>query len=171
MEGALPEVDPNEPVSPLKKRLVGAAVSKPGTWFYKNVAARIDPHLMRASGGRVELGFGLMPVLVMTVKGRKSGAERTTQLLYFTDGGDPILMASSFGRADQHPAWYLNARAADRVRLEARGRSGWYRAEETEGAERDRLYTLAQKIYWGYGVYEERAGGRKIPVLRMKLDE
>ena len=78
-----------------------------------------------------------------------------------------ILIASSFGRA-KHPAWYLNVKAADRVRLEARGRSGWYRGEETDGPERDRLYDLAQKIYWGYGIYQERAGGRRIPVLRMK---
>ncbi len=142
-------------------------MSKLGTWFYKNVGARIDPFLMRATRGRLDSGFGLMPVLLMTARGRKSGAERKTQLLYFTDDGDPILMASSFGRA-KHPAWYLNVKAADHVRLEARGRSGLYRGVETEGEERDRLYGLAQEIYWGYGIYQERAGGRRIPVLRMK---
>ncbi|MBA3301062.1 MAG: nitroreductase family deazaflavin-dependent oxidoreductase [Thermoleophilaceae bacterium] len=169
MEGPLPEVDPASFSSPFVQRMTKVAMSKPGTWFYMNVGARIDPFLMRVSRGRVDSGLGLMPVCVLTVKGAKSGIERRIQLVYFTDDGDPILMASSFGRP-KHPAWYHNVKAASSVSLEAGGRSGRYRAVETEGAERERLYELAKQIYAGYGIYEQRASavGRTVPVLRMK---
>lgn len=148
--------------------MTGVALSKPGTWFYSKVAARIDPYIMRATRGRFDSGFGLLPVVLLTVKGRKSGVERTVPLVYFTDRGDVVLMASSFGR-DKHPAWYHNLRAAEEVTLEARGRKGRYKPSETTGEDRDRLYALAQEVYSGYGVYEERAAAvqRTVPVMRL----
>lgn len=164
----IPAVDPNKAASPLVRRLTPFALSKPATWFYSKVAARIDPYLVRATRGKVDTSFGLFPLLLLSVKGAKSGIERTVPLVYFTDGDDVVLMASSFGRP-KHPAWYFNLKAAEEVKLEARGRSGRYRPRETEGADRDRLYELAKEIYSGYGVYEERAAGaqRSVPVMRL----
>lgn len=164
----IPEVDPHKAASPIIRRLTPFALSKPATWFYSKVAARIDPYLVRATRGKVDTSFGLFPLLLLTVKGAKSGVERTVPLVYFTDRGDVILMASSFGRP-RHPAWYHNLKAADEVTLEARGRRGRYKPSEAEGEDRDRLYALAQEIYAGYGVYEERAATvqRTVPVMRL----
>jgi deazaflavin-dependent oxidoreductase (nitroreductase family) len=142
-------------------------LTRPGTWFYSQVAARIDPWLVRASRGRVSSVAGLLPIVLLTAKGARSGIERTVPLVYFTDGEDVILMASSFGRP-RYPAWYHNVKANPVVRLEAMGRGGTFRAQETEGAERERLYELATRVYRGYGIYEERTAGiRHVPVLRL----
>lgn len=163
----IPSVDPTRPPSAFKRAMVAVAVSKPGTWFYVNVASRIDPWLIRLSRGRVDTSFGVVPMLLLTVRGRRSGVERTVPLLYFTDGDDVVLMASSFGRR-KHPAWYFNVRAADAVRLYRRGVEATYVPREVEGAERDRLYGLAQRLYRGYGLYAERTEGvRTVPVLRL----
>ena len=47
------------------------------------------------------------PMLLLTTTGRKSGALRTTPLLYMPDGARYIVVASNGGR-DQPPAWLLN---------------------------------------------------------------
>ncbi len=163
----IPEVDPLRRKPPLAELATRVALTRPGTWFYSEVAARIDAGLVRATRGRVSTLAGLFPIVLLNVKGARSGIERTVPLVYFTDGGDVILMASSFGRP-RFPAWYHNVKANPEVRLEAAGRAGRFTAREVEGEDRDRLYGLAKNVYRGYGNYEERTAGiRKVPVLRL----
>ncbi len=163
----IPAIDPDRAPSKRRSLATEFALSKPGTWFYSQVAARFDPWLARATRGRLTSAMGLLPVVLLTARGARSGLERTVALVYFTDGDDVILMASSFGRP-KFPAWYHNLKANPEARLEAMGRRGTYVAQEVEGAERERLYALAQKLYSGYGNYEQRTSGiRHVPVLRL----
>jgi deazaflavin-dependent oxidoreductase (nitroreductase family) len=163
----IPRVDPDKPPSRTKRLLTRFALSKAGFWYGIKVASRFDPKLMKMTGGRVNLGGGVLPTVLLTVPGRKSGVERTVPLVYFSDGDDVILMASSFGRP-KLPAWYHNVKANPEVTLTAGGVSERYRASEAEGAERDALYAKAKQVYEGYGVYEDRtAGVRRVPVLRL----
>jgi deazaflavin-dependent oxidoreductase (nitroreductase family) len=163
----IPAVDPLKPHKRPAELATKFALTKPGTWFYSKVAARIDGPLVRVTGGRISTMAGLFPIVLLSARGAKSGIERTVPLVYFTDGGDVILMASSFGRP-KYPAWYHNVKANPDVRLEAMGRGGSYTAAETDGEERDRLYALAKQVYRGYGIYEQRTSGiRHVPVLRL----
>ena len=147
--------------------LTAFGMSNAGNWYGIKLAARVDPKLMKLTGGRANLLGNLLPTLLLTVRGRKSGAERTVPLVYFSDGDDVILMASSFGRP-KFPAWYHNIKASPEVTLTAGGVSERYRATEVEGPERDALYEKAKGVYAGYGLYEERtAGVRRVPVLRL----
>jgi deazaflavin-dependent oxidoreductase (nitroreductase family) len=166
-ELVIPQVDPRRRSSPALSLATRIALTKPGTWFYSRVAARIDPWLVRRSGGRLSSIKGLLPVVLLTARGARTGQERTVPLVYFTDGGEVILIASSFGRP-RYPAWYHNITANPEVTLEARGRSGRFRARETDGEDRERLYALARELYSGYGNYEERTAGiRHVPVMRL----
>ena len=163
----LPTVDPDKPPTRIKRLLAPFALSKPGTWYGVNVASRIDPKLMKLTRGRVNLGGNVLPTLLLTVRGRKSDIERTVPLVYFSDGDDVILMASSFGRP-KLPAWYHNVTANPDVTLTAGGVSECYRATEVEGPARDALYEKAKRVYEGYGIYEQKtAGVRRVPVLRL----
>jgi len=163
----IPPVDPAQPPTRTKRLLTKFALSKAGNWYGINVASRFDPALIRLTRGRVNLGANQLPTLLMTVPGRKSGIERTVPLVYFSDGEDVILMASSFGRP-KLPAWYHNVMASREVTLTAGGVSERFRATEVEGPERDRLYAKAKQVYEGYGLYEERTTGiRRVPVLRL----
>ena len=147
--------------------LMPFALSKAGLWYGINVAARVDPKLMKLSRGRVNLGGGVLPTLLLTVPGRRSGVERTVPLVYFSDGDDVILIASSFGRP-KLPAWYHNVTAHPEVTLTAGGVTERYRSTEVHGPERDALYEKAKQVYAGYGMYEEwTAGVRRVPVLRL----
>jgi deazaflavin-dependent oxidoreductase (nitroreductase family) len=163
----IPRVDPDRPPTRIKRLLTPFAMSKTGTWYGIKIAARVDPRLMKLTRGRVNLGGNILPTVLLTVRGRKSGVERTVPLVYFSDGDDVILMASSFGRP-RFPAWYHNLKANPEVTLTAGGVSERYRASEAEGPERDALYEKAKQLYAGYGLYEERtAGVRRVPVLRL----
>jgi deazaflavin-dependent oxidoreductase (nitroreductase family) len=163
----IPAVDPTRPPTRFKRAILPVALSGPGTWFYINVASRIDPALIRATGGRVDSSFGAVPLLLLTTRGARSGQPRTVPLLYFTDGGDVVLMASSFGRP-KLPAWFHNLKADPECTLLRRGVEARHVARETEGEDRDRLFELAKQLYRGYGVYEQRVAGiRRVPVLRL----
>jgi len=166
--GGIPRVDPNSfQSSAFRRGMFSFALTKAGTWYSSQVGARIDPWLVRVSGGRLDSALGTIPVAVLHVRGARSGAERKVPLLYFNDGEDVILIASSYGRP-KTPSWYFNLKANPDVRLEAKGRSGSYRAQEVEGPERDRLFDEARKIYRGYTNYESRTEGiRRIPVMRL----
>lgn len=131
-----------------------------------NLAAKVDPFLLRVSGGRVAT-TAFFPVVTLIAKGRKSGQERQTPLVYFTRGDEVILIASSFGR-EKNPAWYYNATAGPEVELLVKGERLPYSVRETEGEERERLLDLAEQLYAGYGNYRERTAGiREIPVLAL----
>ena len=108
--------------------------------------------------------IGDTPVVLLTCRGARSGVERTVPLLYFTDEGRAVLMASNYG-GSRHPAWYHNVRANPEVTLTAGGVTGRFTAHETAGEERDRLWRLAQQLTRGYTQYERTTEGRTIPVM------
>lgn len=163
----IPSVDPEQPRGPLRRTLHSFGQSSAGRWYGINIGSRIDPPLLRLTGGRFATTSAL-PLVLLRVRGRKSGELRTVPLVYFSDGDDVILVASSFGRA-KHPAWYLNLIANPDVELTAGGVTAPYRCEQVaEGPERDRLFELARANYAGYGDYERMAGERRIPVLRLQ---
>lgn len=167
----IPRVDPADPLrgpSWLTTPLVAFGRSSPGRWFGINVMSKLDPYLLRWSGGRVSM-FAIYPHVELTVPGRKSGIPRTVPLLYFTEGDEVVLIASSFGR-DSHPAWYHNVTAHPEVTLSAGGEDHAYVAREVTGAERDALYAKAVQLYPGYADYEQRTAesGRTIPVIALR---
>src|SRR6478609_6801491 len=118
------------------------AVSPPGRRFVGDFGARIDPTLLRLTWGRVSSVWPF-PAVVMTHVGAKSGRTRRSALVYFTDRGRVILIATNFG-GSRNPAWYRNVRANPLVAMYGRGICGRFVAEEIYDAERDRLFQRAK---------------------------
>ena len=138
-----------------------------GYWFVRNVAPRVDPPLLRITGGRLSTVYPA-PVMLLTTTGAKSGLPRTLPLLYLVDDDSLILIASNYGRPG-HPAWYRNLKATPTVEVLAGKRSGTYRASEiTDSTEREHAWRKALDQYAGYGDYEARAGARTIPLIRLR---
>lgn len=152
-----------------ERGMTAFAASRPGGWLFVNVFNRIDPVLLRVSGGRLSVAVG-QPVLLMTSTGARSGQRRQTPLLYSADGDRIVLVASKAG-SDRHPAWYHNVMAHPDVDVLAPGRSGRYRAREAQGEERERLWRQVNELYSGYDTYQERAGERRIPVVVLEPAE
>lgn len=138
-----------------------------GYWYLKQIAPRIDPPLLRLTGGRVSAEYPVT-VMLLTTTGAKTGLPRALPLTYIADGERIILVASNYG-GTRHPAWYRNLTANPQVEVLAGKRSGTYVASEiTEPHERDRAWALALDVYAGYGDYEKTAGDRTIPLIRLK---
>jgi deazaflavin-dependent oxidoreductase (nitroreductase family) len=161
--GRVPAYDPQAPKGPWMSSLSWAARQRPVTWFLVNVGNKIDPYLMRMSGGRLKSTFNA-PTVLLTQTGAKSGKKRSTPLAYFTNGDDVILIASRGGHRN-HPAWYFNVIANPEVELWTKGGGGRYRAREATGKKRETLWELATGFYPGFARYQERAGDRRIPVI------
>lgn len=158
----VPKVDPEASQSFFQRNVRAVIGTKVGTKMAMTISANVDPWLLGHSNGRIDTGVGFPTVNVTTV-GRKSGEKRTATLVYFTQGDDVILIASSFGR-DKHPAWYLNLKANPRAELLSKGRGGEYVAREADDDERVKLYALAEKVYPGYATYAAGTD-RMIPVM------
>jgi deazaflavin-dependent oxidoreductase (nitroreductase family) len=140
------------------------AQSKPGSWFYINVAMRVDRVLLPLSRGRVSISVGQQVGMLETV-GAKSGELRKTPLLFIRDG-DHVVLIASMGGAPRHPSWLHNIRANPRVKfLGPGGATGDYIAREAQGDERGRLWDEAVDYYAGYATYKIRAGEREIPIV------
>jgi deazaflavin-dependent oxidoreductase (nitroreductase family) len=138
-----------------------------GDWYVKRIAPRLDPPLLRLTGGRVSSVYPV-PVMLLTTIGAKTGRPRTLPLTYIADGERLILVGSNYG-GTRHPAWYRNLTANPQVEVLAGKRSGTYVASEiTDPTERDRAWSLAVDLYAGYGDYEKRAGDRTIPLIRLE---
>lgn len=140
--------------------------SRVGYWYVTTVAPRLDPPLLRLSGGRVSSVYPL-PTMMLTTVGAKTGLHRSLPLLYLTDGESLVVMASNYGRPG-HPAWYRNLLANPRAEVLAGSRSGAYDASEiADPAAREALWGRAVDLYAGYGDYAQRTD-RTIPLVRLR---
>lgn len=149
----------------VEKVLQAFAQSRLGGKLFITVFPAIDRRLMPLTRGRLSTGLG-QPVVLLHVRGAKSGTERTTPLLATKQGQRIVLVASKAGAA-RHPAWFHNVRANPDVELTIEGQRCPMRARVAEGQERERLWAMACDNYSGYATYQRRAGDRVIPVLTL----
>jgi deazaflavin-dependent oxidoreductase (nitroreductase family) len=119
----------------------------------------------RETGGAVGHIWNGATALLLTTVGRKSGEVRTTPLIYAADGDDYIVIASK-GGAPTHPAWYLNVSKTPEVEIQVRDKVMQATASTVRGAERDRLWKVATKVWPNFDQYAERTD-REIPVVKL----
>jgi deazaflavin-dependent oxidoreductase (nitroreductase family) len=108
-------------------------------------------------------GEGMLPTLLLTTTGRKSGKAQTMPLIFGEHGKSHVIVASK-GGAPQHPAWYLNLQANPTVQVQIKGRKFTARARTTTGAERSALWSQMVKLYGPYELYQTKTD-RQIPVV------
>lgn len=111
-----------------------------GTWMIKHVAAPLDPFVFRVSGGRfTTLGPVVIPQLLLTTTGRKSGQPREAQLVYTEVDGAVHIVASNFG-GERHPAWSYNLMAEPRAEMQL--------AKKKEPVQAELLSDEAKEAVW-----------------------
>jgi deazaflavin-dependent oxidoreductase (nitroreductase family) len=147
----------------LREKGARLAASKAGSWWFLNVANRIDRVLLPATRGRVSSAPGRNILLLDTI-GAKSGQRRRTPLQFVRDGDHVVLIASRGGDV-KHPAWFHNLKKRRRVHVIGPHITGDWHARIAQGDERERLWRIAAQYYPGYDAYRDRAGGREIPVV------
>lgn len=126
--------------------------------FNKGVIAEF-----RANGGRVGGPFEGAPLLLLTSIGAKSGAARTTPLMYLPDGERIVIFASKAG-APTNPAWYHNLLANPSATVEVGGDIFDVDVSVATGEERERLFNQQSELRPQFADYAQKTT-RQIPVV------
>ena len=125
----------------------------------------------RANGGKVGGYFEGAPMVLLHHRGRKSGTEYVTPLMYLPDETDPetIYIFASKAGAPTNPAWYHNISDSGTAHIE-RGVDDYdVSVSEVDGEARDRLFDEQATRYPGFAGYAEKVAGiRTIPVVALR---
>ncbi|MFF3258768.1 nitroreductase/quinone reductase family protein [Streptomyces sp. NPDC002932] len=152
--------------------------------------ARIAPHVVpamdravhRLTRGKVLLSAQMLPGVVLTVPGARSGQLRTTPLACMPVAGDGgtgdggtgdggtgswVLVGSNFGRPG-HPAWTANLLAHPEAPVISwKGVGIPVRARLLAGAERAEVWEAALRFWPPYAAYQARID-REIRLFRLE---
>jgi len=130
-------------------------------------ANAIAVSLYRRTNGRIGGSAKGLPVLLLTVAGRRTGAPFTVPVAYFKYGGGYVVTGSAGGMKED-PQWIRNLRAAGTAQVQNGGADGCtVDAHVLDGAERDDLWqnvVLANAPF--FAKYQEKSG-RVIPVATL----
>lgn len=133
-------------------------------WNTKTIAE------FRAHDGRVGGYFQGAPMVLLHHRGRKSGVEHVTPVMYLPHDTeqDIIYVFATKGGAPSNPDWYHNLVAAGDGSVERGTETYKVTVRELTGAERDRVYAEQARRYPGFAGYaRQTAGVRTIPVLEL----
>jgi F420H(2)-dependent quinone reductase len=140
--------------------LSGEYVPSAAQWVRDQVEA------YEASGGREAntLRDTGLPVIIVTMRGNRSGGIRKIALMRVEHDGDYALVASK-GGAPEHPVWYYNLRAnPDEVLIQDGPEPFAVQVREISGDERAAWWQRAVAAYPPYAEYQEKTD-RQIPVF------
>ncbi|CAL9486397.1 nitroreductase family deazaflavin-dependent oxidoreductase [Streptomyces sp. enrichment culture] len=149
-------------------RFVQKVSATPG---FARVAPYVFPALDRAvhrlSRGKVLLSAQLLPGVVLTSTGARSGLPRRTPLACMPEEGGRgwILVGSNFGRPG-HPAWSHNLLAHPDAEISWKGRDIPVTARLLAGEERAAAWRAVLAFWPPYAAYQARVD-REIRVFRL----
>jgi deazaflavin-dependent oxidoreductase (nitroreductase family) len=138
---------------------------------FAKVAPHVIPALDRAvhrlTRGRVLLSAQMLPGVILTSTGARSGESRRTPLACMPedDGRSWILIGSNFGRTG-HPAWTHNLLAHPDAEVSWKGRDIPVTARLLEGEERAAVWRTALAFWPPYATYQARVE-REIRLFRI----
>ena len=107
-----------------------------------------------------------IPIIVVTMRGAKSGKVRKIALMRVEHDGSYALVASYGGRPS-HPEWYANLVADPHVMIQDGPEPSDFTVREVSGEERAQWWERAVSVFPTYADYEVSAAehDRTIPVL------
>ena len=129
-------------------------------------------NLYEKSGGTkgITLRDTVLPCIIITHIGWKTGAIRKTPVMTVQDGNNYVLIAS-IGGAPKNPLWYYNLKENPLVKIRDRTEVYNMKVREVhEGPERERLWDLAVSAYPPYKDYQQKTN-RIIPVFIAEPNE
>ena len=126
---------------------------------------RLHAWLWKLTGGRLGDLFGRAPFMMLITRGRKTGRERTTPVLYLQYGAD-LIVVGSFGGNDVHPAWYLNLEQRPEAEVIINGERRRLLAHKVSPEEKEIIWPQLITMYPNFAVYQQRTR-REIPLLRL----
>ena len=138
---------------------------KPPDWVAEHLrryreSGGAEGHLFDATIAGVP---GLVPCLLLTTTGRRSGEKRTSPLFYGT-AGDAYVIIGSKGGAETHPGWYLNLLANPTAEVQVARAHFTVRGRVVTGQEREQLFEQMAQMAPPYRDYQKKTK-RELPVV------
>lgn len=130
-------------------------------------STKIHVALYRWTDGRIGghlPGWPEARIVLVDHTGARSGAKRTSPLMYHEDG-DAIVVAASKAGQPTHPAWFHNLAANPETTIQIGSTVREVRARVATDEERARLWPEFVAFYPGYEFFERNAKGRRIPIV------
>ena len=153
----------------LDSRLGKAVQKMAGSKAFMRIGPKVVPHvdrfLHKVSGGKFISSGGLLPSLVLTTTGAKTGQKRTTPLATKPEDGFWYVVGSNFGR-EKHPAWTANLIANPDAEVSFKGKTTAVTAHQLTAEEKAEVWPHLVKFWPNYDVYVERSG-RDLRVFRL----
>jgi deazaflavin-dependent oxidoreductase (nitroreductase family) len=140
-------------------------MSEAQDWNAKTIAE------FRANEGKVGGPFEGAPLVLLHHRGRKSGTEHVTPMMYLAHESDPdiVYVFATKAGAPTNPDWYRNVTAAGDGSVERGTDAYQVTVREVTGDERDRIYAEQARRYPGFAEYERKTAGiRTIPVVELR---
>ncbi|TSD47749.1 nitroreductase family deazaflavin-dependent oxidoreductase [Rhodococcus sp. KBS0724] len=125
----------------------------------------------RENEGHVGGPFEGAPMVLVHHRGRKSGREFVSPMMYLADEQDPdaIYVFASKAGAPSNPDWYYNLTATDHAEVEVGTEKYSVSVSEVTGDKRDKIFDEQAKRYPGFAEYAEKTAGiRTIPVIALR---
>ena len=137
----------------------------PAQWIADHIKLYLeDPEKAHDWDSTVAGGPGLLPTLLLVMKGRKTGETLKLPLIYKKIDGSYVIIASK-GGAPKHPLWYLNLQSTPEAHIHVGKEELDVVARTAGGEERERLWDALAELYPPYDDYKTRAAPREIPVV------
>lgn len=121
---------------------------------------------MVAAGDTSVGGFNGMHVVLMTMRGAKSGKLRKVPVMRVEHDGVYAAVAS-LGGAPKNPVWYYNLQADPKIQLQDGERTGEYVAREIDGEEYKLWWKRSVEAFPNYAEYQLKTD-RIIPVFLLE---
>ena len=164
MPSQLKYVDPHRAPGLFSRVYAALANTRLGRFTSVHIVWKVDPYLMRASGGRLGMGL-VMPTALLETRGARSGKLRRNVVIYFHDGERVTIVASKLGLPSD-PAWFRNIQANPDVSFGGIPMRATVIGDEEE---RKRLWALADRVFAPYAAYRREAAkaNRTIPIVQL----
>ncbi len=154
----------SRPPGRIKRAYAALATTRLARFVSRHVSWRLDPVLLRLTGGRLATTL-VFPTAVLGTRGARSGARRRNAVITVADGDRTVIVASNAGDP-RHPAWFHNLRADPDVLLGGRPVRAVIVEDE---AERARIWALADDVFPAFARYRHDAAAvdRTIPLVTL----
>ncbi len=129
-------------------------------------APKLDRFVHKVTGGRLMMSRGMLPMVMLTATGAKSGLPRTTPLATVPLDDDLYVVGSNFGQAT-HPAWSANLIAHPDATVSYEGEEFAVDAHLLTPEEKAQVWPRLLEIWPLWDQYTERSG-RDLRVFRLR---
>ena len=105
-------------------------------------------------------------VVLLTMRGAKTGKVRKVPLMRVEHGGQYAVVAS-LGGAPKHPVWYYNLKAEPKLQLQDGEATNDFAARELDGEEREVWWARSVEAWPDYADYQTKTD-RILPVFLLE---